>query len=361
MKAAVTHALGAGFVIEDVEIDAPADGEVLVEIRASGLCHSDLTMSVNDMGQPFPAIFGHEIAGVAIAVGRGVRDIAVGDHVVGCLVMQCGRCRKCLAGKPFLCLHPEATQRPTGAPSRLSQDGVALAQGMGIGGFAQQALISEQQLVTVPDSLPFPQAALLGCGVVTGAGAVINTADVDAGDSVAVIGCGGVGLNAISGARIAGATRIVAIDLAPAKLETARRFGATEVVDSSSVDAVEAVLAGGGGVDHVFDFVGLESVSSPALGMLAPGGGMYLIGLAKFGIQFSFDHLGAVAHQRRVQGVYMGSTNFKRDVPLYADLYLQGRMNLDDLVSKEIALADVATGYDALKDTSVNRVVVTSF
>jgi S-(hydroxymethyl)glutathione dehydrogenase/alcohol dehydrogenase len=223
-------------------------------------------------------------------------------------------------------------------------------------------LVHENQLVVVPEALPFAQAALLGCGVVTGAGAVLNTANVSAGDSVVIIGAGGVGLNAVSGARIAGASRIVVIDVQERRLEAARRFGATDVIDSTKtkpVGAVRDLLPGG--ADHVFDFVGLKAVSEQGLEMLGVGGGLYLVGLARPDIDIALNIMGAIAGQKRIQGVNYGSTNFKRDIPMYAALYLQGRMNLDDLVSKQIALGEVNDGYTALKDGALNRVVVTSF
>jgi S-(hydroxymethyl)glutathione dehydrogenase/alcohol dehydrogenase len=237
-----------------------------------------------------------------------------------------------------------------------------LFQGFGLGGFAERALVHENQLAVVPKELPFAQAALLGCGVVTGAGSVLNTANVSAGDTVVIFGAGGVGLNAVSGARLAGASRIVVIDIRQKRLDEARRFGATDVIDSTKTKPVEAVRdLLPGGADHVFDFVGLKVVSEQGLAMLGVGGGLYLVGVATHDVEIGLNIVGAIGGQKRVQGVNFGSTNAKRDIPMYADLYLQGRMNLDDLVSKRIALRDVNDGYAALKDGSLNRVVVTSF
>lgn len=214
----------------------------------------------------------------------------------------------------------------------------------------------------VPKELPFAQAALLGCGVVTGAGAVLNTANVSAGDTVVIFGAGGVGLNAVSGARIAGASRIVVIDIRPKRLDEARRFGATDVIDSTKTKPVEAVRdLLPEGADHVFDFVGLKSVAEQGLAMLGVGGGLYLVGVARPDVEIAINIVSAIGGQKRVQGVNFGSTSFKRDIPTYAALYLQGRMNLDDLVSRRISLRDVNDGYASLKDGSLNRVVVTSF
>jgi S-(hydroxymethyl)glutathione dehydrogenase / alcohol dehydrogenase len=361
MKALLVNALGRGFDFEDVEIATPIGREVLVNVQASGLCHTDLLFATHDI-VPTPAVLGHEVAGIVAAVGPDVAQFRVGDHVVGSLAQSCGACARCLTGRSFQCKHPESTLRkPTDAP-RLSRNGIGLFQGFGLGGFAEQALIHENQLALVPKELPFAPAALLGCGVVTGAGSVLNTANVSAGDSVVIFGAGGVGLNAVSGARIAGASRIVVIDIQEKRLEEARRFGATDVIDSTKTKPVEAVrdllLEG---ADHVFDFVGLKSVAEQGLAMLSVGGGLYLVGVAKPEVNLDLNIFDSIGGQKRVQGVNFGSTNAKRDIPIYAELYLQGRIDLDDLVSKTIALRDVNEGYAALKDGSLNRVVVTSF
>jgi len=361
VKALVLNALGRGFDFEDVDIAAPVGREVLVDVHASGLCHTDLLFATHDFA-PTPSVLGHEVAGVVAAVGPDVAQIRVGDHVVGSLAQACGTCARCLSGRSFQCRHPDSTlRRPTDAP-RLTRDGVGLFQGFGLGGFAERALIHENQLAVVPKELPFAQAALLGCGVVTGAGSVLNTANVIAGDAVVIFGAGGVGLNAVSGARIAGASRIVVIDIQEKRLDEARRFGATDVIDSTKMKPVQAVRdLLPGGADHVFDFVGRKSVAEQGLAMLGTGGGLYLVGVATPDVEIGLNIVAAIGGQRRVQGVNFGSTNAKRDIPMYAELYLQGRMNLDDLVSKRIALRDVNDGYAALKDGSLNRVVVTSF
>ena len=229
-------------------------------------------------------------------------------------------------------------------------------QGFGLGGFAEQALIHENQLAVVPKEMPFAQAALLGCGIVTGAGSILNTANVSAGDTVVIFGVGGVGLNAVSGARIAGASRVVAIDIQQKRLDAARRFGATDVIDSTKSKPVESVRdLLPGGADHVFDFVGLKLVAEQGLAMLGTGGGLYLVGVAKPEVDISLNIFDAIGGQKRVLGVNFGSTNAKRDIPMYAELYLQGRMNLDDLVSKEIKLSEIEAGYEALKDGSTAR------
>jgi S-(hydroxymethyl)glutathione dehydrogenase/alcohol dehydrogenase len=361
MKALVVNALGRGFDLEDIDIAVPIGREVLIDVQASGLCHTDLLFATHDI-VPMPAVLGHEVSGIVTEVGVDVTQFRTGDHVVGSLAQSCGWCARCQTGHSFQCQHPESTlRRPTEAP-RLSRHSVSLFQGLGLGGFAERALIHENQLALLPKDMPFAQAALLGCGVVTGAGTVLNTADARAGDTVVIFGAGGVGLNAISGARIAGASRIVVIDIQPNRLQAAQRFGATDVIDSTKAEPVEAVrVLLPTGADHVFDFVGLKAVAEQGLAMLGVGGGLYLVGVANPEVSLDLNIFDAIGGQKRVQGVNFGSTNFKRDIPMFADLYLHGRLNLDDLVSKRIALRDVNDGYAALKDGSVNRVVVTSF
>jgi len=362
VRAAVVNAVGCGFSVEDISIAAPIGREVLVDVKAAGLCHSDHTIASVELGYSMPSVLGHEVSGVVAGIGPGVTQVKIGDHVVGCLAQSCGGCARCLDGKPFQCPHPDATQRLSDQPPRLSRDGTPVSQIFALGGFAEQALIHENQLVAISADVPFPQAALLGCGVLTGAGAVLNTADVRAGDSVVVIGTGGVGLNAVSGAVLAGASTIIAVDIDDLRLAAATRFGATHVVNSVTSDPVEAVLAiAGTGVDHVFDFVGTAAVAQSGASMLAIGGGLYLVGVADPAATVPVSIVASVLRQTRVQGVTLGSSNFKRDIPYYADLYRQGRMNLDDLVSREISLSEIDDGYAGLKDPSVTRVVITSF
>jgi S-(hydroxymethyl)glutathione dehydrogenase/alcohol dehydrogenase len=361
VKALVVNALGRGFDLEDVDIAAPIGREVLVNVQASGLCHTDLLFATHDI-VPFPAVLGHEVAGVVAEVGSDVSQIRVGDHVVGSLAQSCGACARCLSGRPFQCRHPESTLRRPTDPPRLSRKGAALFQGFGLAGFAERALIHENQLAIVPKEIPFAQAALLGCGVVTGAGSVLNTANVRAGDNVVIFGAGGVGLNAVSGARIAGASKIIVIDIQPKRLDAAKQFGATDTIDSTigkTVETVRDLLPEG--ADHVFDFVGLKAVAEQGLAMLGGGGGLYLVGVSKPEVDISLNIFDAIGGQKRVVGVNFGSTNAKRDIPMYAQLYLQGRMNLDGLVSRKISLGEVNDGYAALKDGSLTRVVVTSF
>src|SRR5579864_1747684 len=308
MKALVLNALGRGFDFEDVDIAAPMGREVLIDVQASGLCHTDLLFAANPIF-PTPAVFGHEISGIVAEIGPDVAQFHVGDHVVGSLTQSCGSCPRCQSGRSFQCQHPEATLRRSTDVPRLSRKGQALYQGLGLDGFAERALIHENQLALVPKEMPFAQAALLGCGVVTGAGAVLNTARVAAGDTVVIFGAGGVGLNAISGARIAGASRIVVIDIQEKRLKEARRFGGTDVIDSTKTRPVEAVRELlPEGVDHVFDFVGQKSVAEQGLAMLGLGGGLYLVGVATPDVEFGVNIFSVIGGQKRVQGVNFGST-----------------------------------------------------
>ncbi|MFB9073568.1 zinc-binding dehydrogenase [Citricoccus parietis] len=314
-----------------------------------------------DLGYPVPAVFGHEVAGVVTGIGSEVVDFAVGDHVVGSLIQYCGRCANCLAGRSYRCLHPEATLRTPEEPPRLRREGADVTQGFGLGGFAQQALVHSNQLVKIDDRMPFPQAALLGCGGLTGTGAVLNTAQVRPGQSVVIVGAGGVGLHAINGAVIAGASPIIVVDIADVKLEKAKTFGASHVVNSTRADPVAAVKEiTGTGADHVFDFVGIGSVQEQGIAMLTNGGELYVIGVTP-GQSMTVDGYDLLQGQKKITGVYMGSGTLRQDVPAYVDMYLAGKIHLDELISKEISLDEVTEGYESLKDPAVTRVVITTF
>jgi len=363
MKAAVLRQFDGVFGVENVTLADPVGREVVVDVKGSGLCHSDLHFAENDYGYPLPQVLGHEVAGVVAEVGPDVTEFTVGDHVVGSLIQFCGHCEACLAGRTYQCRHPHETLRGGDQPSRITAAGEPLVQMWGLGGFAERSLAHENQLVKIPDDVPFPQAAILGCGTITGAGAAINTARVRPGDTVAVVGLGGVGLNVINGARVAGASRIVAVDVQPAKFELARKFGATDTVNSAAVDAVETVRdLTGGGVDIAFEVVGLRETSELAVQLVGVGGAVYVIGLSKPGTKIEVDPLvDLLTLQKRVQGVYMGSTNIKHDIPMYARLYLDGRINLDDLISREITIAEINDAYAELKGGAIARSVITSF
>ncbi len=360
MKAAVLEEIGQPMVIDDVDVADPIGREVLIDVKANGLCHSDLHLAENNFGTVLPAVYGHELAGVVAAVGPNVTGFAVGDHVVGSLISHCGVCERCLGGRSYECRNRLATARTPDQAPRLSRRGEPVTQVFSLSGFAEQTLVHENNIVRVTKDIPFEKACLLGCGVITGAGAVINSGQVRVGDTVAVIGCGGVGLSAIQGARLAGALRIIAIDLMPNKLELAKTMGATDTVNPADGDPIKQVqeLTGGYGVDHAFEVIGLKDTAMQAYGMLATGGTAYLIGIQKPGTTFEMPGGSFLNTQRHLRGVYMGSSNFKVDIPMYAQYYLQGRLNLDDLVSQTISLDQVNEGYEELKRGEVARSVV---
>lgn len=364
MKAAVLNAVEGRFDIEDVTIAQPVGREVLVKVKACGLCHSDLHLAEANFGTPLPAVLGHELAGVVEAVGPDVRDFKIGDHVVGSLVQFCGHCLSCLSGRTYQCEHPEETMRAAEEGQRLTRtsDGKPVYTGWGTAAFAEQALVHENQLVKVPDELPFAQASVLGCGVITGAGAAINTAGMKPGATAVVIGVGGVGLNVIAGAKLVGAERIIAIDALASKEELARKFGATDFINAKEVDAVEAVKAIlPRGADHAFEVIGLQATTEQAVQMVRPGGSVYLIGLHRPGQTFPVSGLDVIVRQVDLRGVFMGSSNIKRDIPMFADLYLQGRFNLDDLIAREVNISEINEAYEDLKHGAVARSVITSF
>jgi S-(hydroxymethyl)glutathione dehydrogenase / alcohol dehydrogenase len=365
MKAAYLSETATPYSLTDAVIDVPIGREVLVDVRAVGLCHSDVHLAENDFGFPAPIMLGHEVAGVVAEVGPDVTGLQVGDHVVACLITSCGRCSACARGYLNACRNGRELYRSRKQTPRVSVDGAPVTTPAGMAGFAEQALIHENQLVVIDASVPFDRAALLGCSVVTGAGAITNAARVRPGETVAVIGCGGVGLNAIQMARISGAERIVAVDLQPGKLELARSFGATDVVNAGEADPVEAVkeITGGFGVDHALEVIGLVPTVEQALGMLTTGGTAYLVGIQRPGatLDLNIDGVGGPFLQREhgVRGVWMGSSNFRVDIPRLAELYLQGRLKLDELVSRTIGLDDINTGFDELKTGTVARNVIT--
>jgi S-(hydroxymethyl)glutathione dehydrogenase/alcohol dehydrogenase len=340
------------FDVADVRLSELQDGEILVDVRAVGLCHSDWIFVSQDRGNPFPALLGHEVAGVVAAVADGVTEFAVGDHVVGCGVGSCGECEQCREGRRVWCLHPERSRRAADEPARMTDsDGRPLWQFMGIGGFAEKAIIHETMLVTVDSRVPFDRAAVLGCAVVTGAGAVMRCAEVRPRETVVVIGAGGVGLNAVQAAALVGARKVIVVDVQDDKLELARTFGATHVINSRDVDPVQAVsqITAGRGADHVFEMTGLAGPLEQGWAMLGRDGTVYIVGLQAPGSVFELPSA-EFGRGASIRSVVMGSTNFKIDIPYYAELYLQGRFNLDDLVAHGIDLDEINDGYARMHD-----------
>jgi S-(hydroxymethyl)glutathione dehydrogenase/alcohol dehydrogenase len=349
MKAAVLDQVPGPLSIQDVDIDRPQLGEVLVRTVASGLCHSDLHAIHGDrVAMPTPFVLGHEAAGVVEAVGPGVTNVQPGDHVVACLSVYCGHCAHCLTGQAYRCFKDDFA-RPPGAPGRLRRGDGEMHQFVGISSFAEQMLLSQHNVVRIDPSLPLEQACLLGCGVLTGVGAALRTAGVTPGSTVAVIGCGGVGLSVLQGARLAYARKIVAIDVDEAKLELARRCGATDVVDASEVDAVEALNSVvPGGVDFAFEAIGRPETAQQAIAMTGFGGVMTLVGMAAPDAQFTVSGLDMMLGKTIQQSV-MGSNRFGADIPLLAEHALAGRLDLDVMVSETHELDELPSTVDRLE------------
>ena len=357
MKAAVLREINKPLEIEDVQLGNPGPREVLVRTMAAGVCHSDLHFQNGSYPYPLPAVLGHESAGIVEAVGDMVTYVKPGDHVITCLSAFCGHCEHCLTGHMSLCQEPEL-QRPPTEPSRLAKGDENIAQFLNLSSFAEMMLVHEHAIAKVRDDMPWAQAALIGCGVTTGVGAVIHTAAVEPGSSVAIIGCGGVGLSAINGAAIAGAARIIAVDMVPSKLDLARKFGATDVVNAGECDPVEAVRElTGGGVHYSFEAIGLKPTTEQAFKMLARGGTATIIGMIPVGTMIDL-HGPEFLMERKIQGSNMGSNRFRVDMPRFVDFYLQGRLHLDDLISRKIKLEDVNEGMEALKTGEIARSVI---
>ena len=357
MKAAVFREVNKPMAVEDVRIDKPGPREVLIRTSAAGVCHSDLHFWNGTYPGAVPMVLGHESAGVVEAVGSDVHYVKPGDHVITCLSVFCGHCEYCLTGHMSLCQEPE-TRRPQSQPPRLSHNSAPLGQFANLGSYAEQLLVHEHAVVKIRPDMPMDRAALIGCGVMTGMGAVFHTAKVEPGATVAVIGCGGIGLSAINGAAIAGASRIIAIDMVPSKLELARKFGDTDVVNAKDKDAVgEVKEMTGGGVHYAFEAIGLKATAEQAFQMLRNGGTATVIGMippgqmvAVHGMEFLFE--------KKIQGSMMGSNRFRVDMPRFVDFYLQGRLHLDDLVSRRIRLEDINDAFAALGTGEVARSVI---
>jgi S-(hydroxymethyl)glutathione dehydrogenase/alcohol dehydrogenase len=359
MKAAVFRGPNQPLKIEDVEIDKPQPREVLVRTVASGVCHSDLHF-VDGLYPlpPGPAVLGHEGAGIVEEVGSQVTYVKPGDHVICCLSVFCGHCQQCLSGHPNRCSDKASTQRPRADKQRLSSKGQPVLQFADLSTYAEKMLLHENAVVKITNDIPLDRAALIGCGVTTGVGAVLNTARIEPGSTVAVFGAGGVGIAAIQGARIAGARQIIAVDKFEGKLAMARRFGATHTIDASSGDPVQGIKdLTGGGVDYSFEAIGLKVAAEQAFECLATGGTATIIGMIPFGQKVEFDGWQFLS-EKKVQGTMMGSNRFRVDMPRYIDFYLQGRLNLDDMISRRGRLDDVNEAFRAMKAGEVARTVL---
>jgi S-(hydroxymethyl)glutathione dehydrogenase/alcohol dehydrogenase len=357
VKAAVLRELNKPFSLEDVSVDRPGPREVLLRTAAAGICHSDMHFQEGKYLWPMPCVLGHEGAGVVEAVGSDVSYVRPGDHVITCVSVFCGRCESCLRGRPHMC-SKQGLLRDAGAPPALHQGGKPVHQMMGLSCYAEQMLVHENAVVKIERDVPLDRAALIGCAVTTGVGAVLNTAKVEPGSTVAVVGCGGIGLNAVQGARLAGAARIIAVDRIAAKLDLARGFGATDTVDAAAGDPVEQVKQlTSGGVDYAFEAIGLKQTAEQCFAMLKPGGLAVVIGMIPLGTKLEI-HGVELLSEKRLTGTNMGSNRFRIDMPNYVRFYLQGRLNLDDLVSRRLSLDQINQGFDALRTGEVARSVI---
>jgi len=358
MKAAIFREVGKPLTIEDVHLDQPRANEVRIRVAASGLCHSDYHIITGDIPCPLPVLLGHEASGIVEAVGEGVEQFRPGDRVVTSLSGYCGECAECLEGRSNLCDNKPI--RPlTPGEARVTLQGEPVYQLGELGGFAEEMLVHANSLVKLPEAMPLDLAALLGCAVLTGVGAATSRASIRAGDTVAVIGCGGVGLNVIQGATLAGAGRIFAVDLHPSKLELAREFGATDLVAGGDSAVEEIVELTRGGVHHAFEVVGLPSTIRQALMMLRKRGEAVLVGVSRFGTELSLPALPFVSREVSILGSLLGSVPFQTAIPRFVDLYLDGRLKLEPLISQKIRLGDINRAYAQLATGEVARSVIT--
>lgn len=349
MKAAVCQQHGQPLVIEDLELDPPGPGEVRVRLAACAICHSDIHYMEGAWGGKLPILCGHEASGVVEETGAGVTGVVRDDHVVVTLIRSCGHCFYCVQGDPTQC----ETQFPLDVTSPLRRaDGERVAQGIRTGAFAEYVVVHESQLVTIPKSVSLEAASTLACGVITGLGAVVNTAKVPSGSSVAVIGTGGVGLNSVQGARLCGANPIIAVDLLESKLATAKEFGATHGINAAADDAAEAIrdLTHGRGVDYVFMTVGSTKAVEQGLTFLRRSGTMVIVGMPASGAMAEIEPLAMADASLRIIGSKMGATRVRVDIPKLVGFYQQGRLKLDELISNRYPIDGI---NDAIAE--VNR------
>jgi alcohol dehydrogenase len=371
MKAAVLTQCGAPrpfakskpIHVVELDLDPPGEGEVLVKVGGGGLCHSDLSLINGDRPRPTPIVLGHEGAGEIVELGAGVHDVKVGDHVCFTFNVSCGRCRRCLEGRPYICersVAPRAASTLLSGARRLKRGGEYIGHASGVSCFAEYAVVDRGSVVVIDRSLPLDIAALFGCAVVTGVGAVINTAQIRPGSTVAVVGLGGVGLSGLLGAVLAGAGRIIAIDLSDEKLGLARQLGATDTVNAGDADHVQQVHdLTGGGVDYAFDFAGAIRAMETAYLVTRWGGTTVSAGLAPDQAKFSFAQSILVGQEKTIKGSYMGSCVPVRDIPRFISLYQQGKLPVDRMVSRRVGLDEMNEGFDRLQAvTAVRQLLV---
>ena len=356
MRAAVLREVGKPLEIEEVSIAKPRSREVLVRTAATGVCHSDLHFVNGAYPHEFPVVLGHESAGVVEEVGDAVTYVKPGDHVITCLSVFCGECEHCLVGRMSLC---QVLKAPEHSEGLLRAADGPVHQFANLSSFAEQMIVHEHALVKIREDMPFDRAALIGCGVTTGVGAVFHTAAVEPGATVAVVGCGGVGLAAVNGAAIAGASRIIAIDLVGSKLNLAKAFGATDVIDASEEDPVRRVRAlTGGGVHYSFEAIGNKLAAEQCFRMLRAGGTATVIGMIPVGTKIEL-HGPDFLQEKKIQGSNMGSNRFRIDMPRFVDFYLAGKLHLDLMISRRIRLDEINEALAELERVELARSVIT--
>ena len=356
MKAAVLNAPQTPLELTDLTIDEPGPGEALVRVVTAGVCHSDLHFIEGTYPGRYPMVLGHEVAGIVEELGPGVTNVAKGDRVIMGFVQPCGHCNYCDSGRPNLCSTPTSARRPDQPALKLGDQGVS--QMANVGGFAEQSVMPASGLLKIPDDISLDVAALVGCSVMTGYGAVVNTAKVDPGSTVAVIGAGGVGLNIIQAARLAGASQIIAVDMVEHKLGIAKDFGATDTVNAGEVDPVKAVQElSGGGVDFGFEAIGLKVTSEQAYEMAKRGGTAVVVGMVPPADKIEVSGM-IWMQEKTLKGSFYGSARFHTDMPRILDLYKQGKLDIDGLVTKRWEFSEINEAFDTLKSGEVARSVL---
>ena len=363
-RAAILFEAGQKLEVREVDVQDPGPGEVRIQMVAGGVCHSDLHVMTGHLSAPLPAILGHEGAGIVADVGAGVTSVRPGDHVIPLWRLSCGECEYCTGGRPALC--PAGTEirwsgRLLDGTSRFKLDGQEIKHFAGVSSFSNYTVLPEKAALKIPDDLPLERAALLGCAVITGFGAVVNAAQVRPGRTVAVFGVGGVGINVVQGAVLAGAEKIIAVDLLESRLEHAKRFGATHVVNASAGDPVEQIrdLTGGRGVDYAFEVIGLPITMRQAYDCLAKRGVAMVVGITPTTAEVTVPSLSLVYEERVLTGSLYGSAAPKTDIPRLIDLYRAGSLKLDELLTRSYPIEEINQAYDALQSGETLRSVVT--
>ncbi|USG60433.1 Zn-dependent alcohol dehydrogenase [Sneathiella marina] len=358
MKAAVCRAFGQPLEIEDLTLAAPQAGEVKVTLAACAICHSDLTFMEGGWGGQLPVILGHEASGIVGEIGEGVVNVQVGDRVLVTLLRSCGHCGDCESGEPYIC----GTSFPIDRDSRVStSSGDKVGQGLKTGAFAEEVVVNQSQVIPIPATIPLDAASLLSCGVITGLGAVVNTAKVEYGSSVVVIGCGGVGLNSVQGAGLVNAYPIIALDLVESKLQAAQDFGATHMINPLVNDAQEKVmdLTSARGADYVFVAAGSPKAFEQGLDLLAPSGTLVIVGMPPTGQKISVEAGNIAGAGQKIIGSKMGSTRLRIDIPKLVTLYEKGRLKLDELITGRYPLEDINQAIDEVRaDKALRNVVI---